>query len=184
MANFSTELDRAYVKKAKELGRPLTTEESTKLEGILFESWINEGRIDELIRTVLNRYGSDGGLTDIIILGHHLRVTKDEARIHSFFGSLLSRRVKAFYQWWPRARDGHLGCMQASAKASGEAFDIYIEYYHSLHALGLADECEALRKEMLRFQNRESIKSILPKSRPTIANSLTNIGTISRPLHQ
>lgn len=166
MASFSAEFDRICGKHAKELGRDLRGDELELLEGQLFQAWLEAGRLDELIRVILARFGRDGGATEIATLGHHLRQTKDEARIHALFGSLLSRRVKAFHEWWPRAGEGHLGCMQAAARASAEAFDVYIEYFHSLHALGLADECEALREEMLRFQNRESRRKVLPAARP------------------
>ena len=171
MASFSSELERACAKQAKELGRDLTSEELEQIEGLLFESWIDAGRLDELIRVIFARFGRDGGLTEIATLGHHLRETKDVERIHALFGGLLSCRVKAFHEWWPRAREGHIGCMQSAARASSEAFDIYVEYFYSLSTLSLVNECEALRNEMLRFQNRDSPKHILPPLRSATPKS-------------
>lgn len=162
MATFSAELERLWVKRSKELGRPLTSEESRKLDGELFQSWIDAGRLDELIRTILANWGREGGLEEIIVLGHHLRETKDAARIHSLFRQLLSRRVKAFHAWWPKAAQGNVGHMNSAARAAAEAMDIYVEYFNSLDALGLLSEREALREEMQRFQAREPIKKVLP----------------------
>lgn len=165
MASFGVEYERAWARQAKQLGRDLTTEESSEVEGRLFEAWLDAGRFDELIRTVLARHGRDGGLVDIIVLGHHLRQARDEARLHALFGALISRRVKAFHTWWPRAEAGHLGCMREAARAAAEAMDVYAEYFSSLDSLGLADQKEALRAEMLRFQQRLPVKAVLPKSR-------------------
>jgi hypothetical protein len=148
------------------LDRTLTKEEATEVEGLLFQAWIDAGRLDELIRTVLAKYGRDGGVVDIVVLGHHLRKVKDEARVHQLFGGLLSRRVKAFYGWWPKAIEGHVGCMREAARASAEAMDAYSEYFISLDALGLTEENELLREEMRRFQAREPVSKVLPKSRP------------------
>jgi hypothetical protein len=166
MPSFSVEYERAWIKRAKELGRDLTREEATEVEGLLFQAWMNAGRLDELIRTVLAKYGRDGGLDDIIVLGHHLRVARDEARVHQLFGGLVSRRVKAFYQWWPRAIEGHIGCMREAARASAEAMDAYSEYFISLDALDLDAEKELLREEIRRFQAREPLRQVLPKLRP------------------
>ena len=170
MPSFSAEYERAWAKRAKGLGRDLTKDEATEVEGQLFQAWIDAGRLDELIRTVLAKYGRDGGAVDIIVLGHHLRKMKDETRVHQFFGGLLSRRVKAFYQWWPKAVEGHIGCMREAARASAEAMDAYSEYFISLDALGLTDEKELLREEMKRFQAREPVKKVLPKLRPRSAS--------------
>mgnify|MGYP001295621414 CR=1 FL=1 len=164
MATFSAELERLWKKRSKELGRPLTPEESRKLDGELFQEWIDTGRIGELIKTILANWGRDGGLQEIMVLGFHLRGTKDDAHIHSLFRGLLSRRVKAFYEWWPKASEGHVGHMQSAARAAAEAMDIYVEYFISLDKLGLMAEREALREEMRRFQAREPIKSALPKN--------------------
>jgi hypothetical protein len=161
MPTFSAELDKACARAAREAGRDLAADEITRIEGQLFEDWIAAGRQDELIRTVLARYGRDGGLVDIITLGQHLRETRDGARIHALFGQLLSRRVKAFFEWWPQAADGHLGCMQASARAAAAAMDVFIEYFHSRHALGLDAGCDAVREAMLRLQSRRPQKDVL-----------------------
>jgi hypothetical protein len=169
MPTFSVEFEQLWARRAKELGRNLSGQEGTELEGHLFQSWIEAGRIDELIRTVLANHGRDGGLHDIVVLGHHLRETKDERRVHEFFGGLISRRVKAFYQWWPRAQEGHAGCMRDAARASAEAMDAYVEYFISLDALGLIEQKEQLREEMKRFQAREPRTKVLPKSRPSPA---------------
>lgn len=164
MATFSAELERLWKQRSKERGRPLTPEESRTLEGELFQAWMDAGRIDDLIRTILANWGRDGGLQDIIVLGHHLRATRDEAHIHLLFRGLLSRRVKAFYEWWPKASDGNVGHMQSAARAAAEAMDIYVEYFISLDTLGLMAEREALREEMRRFQAREPIRTVLPKT--------------------
>ena len=169
MPTFATEHERLCARRARELGRELDSAETRQLEGELFQQWIDAGRLDELVRTVLARHGRDGGLDDIIVLGHHLRQVRDEARIHALFGGLLSRRVKAFHEWWPRAAEGHLGCMQSAARAAAEAMDAYIEYFHSLHALGLQEQCDALRAGMLRFQAREPLKAVLPAARPAVS---------------
>ncbi len=165
MPSFSVELERSWAKRAKELARPLTKEESRELDGQLFHAWIAAGRLDELIRTIFASSGHDGGLEEIMVLGYHLREARDETRIHAFFRGLISRRVKAFHEWWPRAAEGHAGCMREAARAAAEAMDAYSEYFISLDKLGLNSEREALREEMKRFQAREPIRSVLPKAR-------------------
>jgi hypothetical protein len=166
MPSFSVEFERMYARQAKHLGRDLTKEESDEIEGQLLQSWIDAGRLDELIRRFHANYGRGGGLLDIIVLGHHLRKVRDEARLHQLFGGLISRRVKAFHEWWPRAAVGHIGCMREAARASAEAMDAYSEYVISLDALGLTEEKTSLREEMQRFQAREPAKKVLPKVRP------------------
>ena len=133
------------------------------LEGELFQSWIDAGRLDELIRTIHANHGRDGGLDEIIALGYHLRETADAVRIHTFFRGLISRRVKAYYGWWPKAQAGHVGCMQSAARAMAEAMDAYVEYFISLDKLGLPEACEALRAEMKLFQERSPLSRVLPK---------------------
>jgi hypothetical protein len=169
MPTFAVEHDRACARQAKALGRALTGEEIARLEGELLEAWIAAGRLDELIRTLLQRFGRDGGLVEIATLGHHLRATRDAPRVHALFGGLLSRRVKAFHDWWPDAAEGHLGAMQAAARTAAEAMDAYLEYMHCLHALALVDEAEALRAEMLRFQARLPARTVLPPRRGPVA---------------
>jgi hypothetical protein len=164
MPTFSVEFERLWAKRSKELGRTLTSEESRELDGQLFHSWIDAGRLDDLIRTILANFGRDGGLEEIIVLGAHLREAGDQAHIHTLFRGLISRRVKAFHQWWPRASGGHVGCMREAARASAEAMDVYIEYFNSLDRLGLHAEREELREEMKRFQAREPVKAVLPKA--------------------
>jgi hypothetical protein len=51
--------------------------------------------------------------------------------------------------------------MQASARAAAEAMDVFIEYFHSLHALGLDAGCDALRAAMQGFQSRCPQKDVL-----------------------
>ncbi|MFN3985828.1 MAG: hypothetical protein ACK4KV_10060 [Rhodocyclaceae bacterium] len=166
MPSFSVEYERIWAKRAKDLGRDLTTQEATELEGQLFQSWIDAGRLDELIRTIHANFGREGGAEEIVVLGYHLREARDEARVHQLFGGLISRRVKAFHEWWPRAAEGHVGCMRDAARASAEAMDAYTEYFISLDALGLTEEKELLREEMKRFQARASARQVLPKNRP------------------
>jgi hypothetical protein len=170
MPSFSSEFEKSWKQRARALGRDLTSEEATEVEGQLFQAWIDAGRLDELIRSVLQKYGQEGGLVDIAVLGHHFRQTRDAKRIHALFGSLLSRRVKAFHQWWPRASIGHVGCMQAAAHASAQAMDAYVEYFMSLDALGLHAEREALSEEMERFQARLPAQHVLPKKRPAVVD--------------
>ena len=164
MATFGVEFESLWAKRAKELGRDLTKEESRELDGLLFQSWIDSGRLDDLIRTIFANSGRDGGLEEIAVLGYHLRATKDVDRIHKLFRGLISRRVKAFHEWWPRALKGHVGCMREAARASAEAMDAYIEYFNSLDNLGLVSEREDLRTEMKRFQAREPARAVLPKA--------------------
>lgn len=163
MPSFSTEFERLYATTAKPLGRALTSEEKRALEGELFASWIKAGRIAELIRMIHANYGRDGGLDDIIVLGYHLREARDAEHIHLLFRGLITRRVKAYYEWWPRAAEGHVGCIQTAARAMAEAMDAYIEYFVSLDKLGLDVEREALREEMKRFQAREPVAKVLPR---------------------
>jgi len=165
MASFSAEFETQWAHRAKQLGRDLHEEESRALEGELFQAWIDAGRLDELIRTVHANHGRGGGLVDIVTLGHHLRQARDERRLHTLFGGLLSRRVKAFYTWWAKAESGHAGGMREAARACAEAMDAYVEYFISLDSLGLAAQKEALRAEMLRFQQRLPLKQVLPPSR-------------------
>jgi len=164
MASFSAELDALCRRQAREQGRDLAVDEIDRLEGELFNAWLASGRVDALARLLLHRFGRDGGLVEIVSLGHHLRKTRDEARIHSFFNALLSRRIKAFYGWWPKASQGHLGSMQSAARAAAETMDVYIEYFHSLHALGLEAGCEQLRDGMRRFQARDPMATVLKAS--------------------
>lgn len=162
MPTYSVEFERLWAKQSKELGRDLTEEESRRLDAVLFHSWIETGRLDELIHTTMTRSGRDGGLEEVMVLGHHLREIKDEARIHSFFRGLIRIRVKAFHEWWPQAAQGHIGCMCEAARASAEVMNVYVEYFHSLDRLGLDQQKEALREEMLRFQAREPVSRVLP----------------------
>lgn len=76
---------------------------------------------------------------------------------------MIAIRVKAFHQWWPRAAEGHVGCMREAARAAAQAMDAYLEYFNSLDRLGLMAERESLRAEMLRFQAREPVKNVLPQ---------------------
>lgn len=166
MPSFSVEYERLWSQRARALGRDLTAEEARQLEGELFQAWIDAERFDELIRTIHANHGHSGGGEDIVVLGYHLRERKDRDRIHQFLGGLISRRVKAFYQWWPKAEEGHIGSMREAARASAEAMDAYSEYYISLDSLGLHDEKERLREEMRQFQARLPVKSVLPRTRP------------------
>lgn len=168
MATFSVEFERRYRQRAKSLGRDLGKEESVELEAQLFQDWIDAGRFDELIRTVFSNHGREGGEDQIVVLGYHLRARRDAAHIHALFGGLISRRVKAFYEWWAKARDGHVGGMREAAKSSAEAMYAYAEYFISLDALGMKAEMEALRAEMLRFQAREPVAQVLPRRRPSV----------------
>ncbi|WP_425259180.1 hypothetical protein ACPOLB_27075 [Rubrivivax sp. RP6-9] len=163
MPTFRVELDRLCAKRAKDLGRDLTAEELREIDGRLFQAWIDAGRLDDLIRTIIANFGRDGGLEEIIVLGHHLRETKDVARIHALFRRLISIRVKAFHLWWPRAAEGHVGCMREAARTSAAAMDAYLEYFNSLDRLGLQEERENLRAEMQRFQAREAVRNVLPQ---------------------
>lgn len=165
MPSYSVEFERLWARRAKSLGRDLTQEEARVLDGELFQSWIDAGRLDDLIRTILANFGRDGGLEEIITLGHHLRKTHDQARVHTLFRGLIARRVKAFHSWWPRASQGHVGCMREAARASAQAMDAYIEYFLSLDHLGLHEQREDLRAEMVRFQAREPAKAVLPRVR-------------------
>jgi hypothetical protein len=72
--------------------------------------------------------------------------------------------VKAYYEWLPRALEGHVGCMRTGAPAMAEAMDVYVEYFISLDKVGSKEECEALREEMERFQSRLPIANVLPKT--------------------
>lgn len=164
MPSFSVEFERLWAQRAKELGRDLTKEETRELDGQLFQSWIDAGRIDDLIRTILANSGRAGGMEEIIPLGHHLCKARDESHVHTLFRGLISRRVKAFHDWWPRAQEGHVGCMKEASRASAEAMDAYCEYFICLEALGLHAERESLRDEMKRFQAREPVRSVLPRS--------------------
>ena len=164
MPSFSAEFERLWAQRAKTLGRDLTQEEATVLEGELFQAWIDAGRLDELIRTIHANHGREGGLDDVISLGHHLRESGHVARIHTFFRGLISRRVKAFHEWWPRAETGHVGCMRSAARAMAEAMDAYVEYFISLDKLGLSAELEALRVEMKLFQERAPASRVLPRN--------------------
>lgn len=166
MPSFSVEYERLWSRRAREVGRELTTEEARRLEGELFQAWIDAERFDELIRTIHANHGHSGGAEDIVVLGYHLRERQDEARIHELFGGLISRRVKAFYQWWPRAVEGHVGGMRDAARACAEAMDVYTEYFISLDSLGLHEEKERLREEMRQFQARLPVKTVLPLTRP------------------
>lgn len=164
MPSFSVELDRLWTKRAKTLGRVLTSEESRELDGQRFHAWIDAGRLDVLSRTILANAGREDGLEEIIVLGHHLRETGDQACVHILFRGLISRRVKAFHAWWSPASADQVGCMREAARASAEAMDACIEYFNSLDRLGLHAEQEALREEMKRFQAREPVKAVLPKA--------------------
>lgn len=164
MPSFSVEFERSWARRAKELGRDPTPAEAKALEAAQFQAWIDAGRLDELIRTILANHGREGGLEDVQALGYHLRQIRDRERIDALFRKLIAVRVKAFHDRWPRACDGHIGAMQAAAKAMAEAMDAYVEYFASLDALGAAADGEALREEMKRFQAREPLSAVLPKA--------------------
>jgi hypothetical protein len=92
MPFFASELNAAWRKRAKELGRDPTPEEGEVIEAELVEAWISAQRFDELITRFLSEYGREGGNLDLIILGHALRQRKDAARIHKLFRSVVNNR--------------------------------------------------------------------------------------------
>ena len=155
MGSFPKELDSAWRKRESVLGRELSGEEGTVVEGKLFEAWIAAGRYDELIRRIHSIHAVEGGLTDIIVLGYSLREKRDIERIHALFRGLLNRRLKAFWSSWPYALQGHVGHMVAASKSASATMEVYLEYFHSLTTVGLAQESDALHIEMLAFQARE-----------------------------
>lgn len=77
MPSFGVELERRCAASARALGRDLRGDEIERLAGELFADWIADGRLDELIRSVLSRFGTEGGLAEIIALAHHLRAVGD-----------------------------------------------------------------------------------------------------------
>ncbi len=162
MPTFSVELSSLWRKRRKAIGRDLTAEEGTVLEGELFEIWIQDKRYDDLIRYVLHSFGRDGGQIEIAILGHALTESNDIERIHKLFRSLLSRRLRGYWEFWPEAKDGHIGCMFQAAKHMSDTMEIYVEYFVRLNKAGLEQEQELIRKEMLHFQKRELPKSFKP----------------------
>lgn len=154
MGSFPSELDSAWRKRKKELGRELTRHEGKHLEGELFESWVEARRYDELIRRIHHEYDVGGGLHECAVLGYALREIKDVERIHTLFRGLISRRTKAFWKSWPAAASGHVGHMLLASQRMASAMETYLEYFHSLTALALQSESEQLRAEMITFQAR------------------------------
>lgn len=154
MGNFPKELDSAWRKRRKELGRELTGEEGEQLEGELFESWVDAGRYDELIRRIHHEFDVEGGAHECAVLGYALREAKDAERLHTLFRGLISRRTKAFWESWPAAESGHVGHMLLASQRMTSAMESFLEYFHSLTTLGLKEESEQLRLDMLAFQTR------------------------------
>jgi hypothetical protein len=160
MPSFSAEHSAAWNKRANDLGRDLTYEEDRVLQGELVAAWIAAERFDELITKFLRDYGREGGHVDLVVLGNALRRKGDIDRVNMLFRSLVTRRTSAFWQSWPKAESGQVGHMQEAAKYMSEAMVAYREYYLSLDALGMVDEREALRAEMLMFQGRTRPKKV------------------------
>lgn len=158
MGKFTAEFEKAYAKRQRELGRDLTQLESEIVEEELFKNWIDQGRFDELIRRIHSEYGVEGGVGECAILGYTLREQKDARHIHALFQGLITRRTRAFWEFWPKAQTGHIGSMLTAAQRMANAMESYLEYFISLKAIGLDDEAELLRAEMLAFQARERIK--------------------------
>jgi hypothetical protein len=154
MPSFSSELNAAWKKRAKALGRDPTQEEGEVIEAELVQAWISAKRFDELITRFLSQYGREGGHIELIVLGHALRKNKDLDRTHKLFRSVVTRRTNAFWQSWPKAATGHIGHMRDAAKYMSEAMLAYTEYVISLDALGMTAERELLRAEMLSLQDR------------------------------
>lgn len=171
MGKFPTELESAYRKQSRELGRDLTQLEIAILEEQLFNQWIEQGRIDELIRRIHSEYGVEGGERECFILGYALREQKDALHIHALFQGLIARRTKAFWAFWTEAQTGHTGAMLGAAKRMASAMESYLEYFVSLKALQLDDEAELLRAEMLTFQARErATKAARPKASKSVTS--------------
>lgn len=157
MSKFAKELDKAYGRRMKELGRVLTKEESDVLEAELFHEWVVAGRYDELIRRMHAVYDVGGGHEECIVLGNALQQAGDVARIDDLFRGLIKRRTRAFWSNWDQAQAGHPGHMLGCAKQAAEVMDAYLEYYIRIANLGLEDQKERLRQEMLAFQARERL---------------------------
>lgn len=160
MGTFPKELDQVWRQRRKELGRELTASEGIDVEGALFESWVDAERFDELIRRIHSVYDVEGGVHEIAVLGYALRERKDVPRIHSLFRGLLSRRLKSFWKAWRTAEEGHIGGMLLAAQRCASAMEAYVEYYHSLWAVDLGEECDRLQQEMLALQQRREFQGL------------------------
>lgn len=155
MGAFPRELERAYARRMKELGRVLTSDEGEVLEAELFQSWVSAGRHDELIRRMHAVHDREGGREEIIVLGHALQAAGDVERIDTLFLGLIDRRARAFWANWPLAESGHPGHMAGCARQAASTLEVYLEYYVRLAGLGLDDRKERVRREMLAFQARD-----------------------------
>lgn len=157
MGKFPRELDKAYGRRMRELGRVLTKEEGDVLEAEVFQAWVAAGRYDELIRRMHAIHDINGGHEECVVLGNALQQAGDIARIEELFRGLIKRRTKAFWASWDQARAGHPGHMLGCARQAAEVMDVYLEYYIRVANLGLDDLKEQLRVEMLAFQARERV---------------------------
>jgi hypothetical protein len=157
VSTFPRELDKAFARRMKELGRDLTREEGEVLEGKLFESWIEAGRYDELICRMHAVYDREGGLVECVVLGEALQKAGDIARIDALFQGLIKRRANAFWANWKQAQAGHPGHMRGCARQAAELMDVYLEYYIRAANLGLDDRKDQIRQKMLAFQARERV---------------------------
>lgn len=155
MSRFERELDRSWAALEKTLGREPTLAEGERLEGELFQSWIEQGRFEDLIRHLHETYELEGGYVDCVTLGKALRDAGRVDDVHALFRGLVRSRAQAFWRSWPEAQKGVLGHMRDAAKHFASCMESYAEYHHNLWALGLVDAQAELKAEMLRFQARE-----------------------------
>jgi hypothetical protein len=161
MPSYSAELDSLLVKKQAALGRQLFPQETAALCVGLVETWFERGQTEGLIRYLLSEFSREGGQQEISTLGRLLADKQDVDSLQTLFRGLISRRVKAFCQWWPRAQTANIGYMRSAAHAMAEAMDVYVEYCVWLDKLGRRAEYEDLKAEMLRLQARLSVSKIL-----------------------
>ena len=162
MGSFTNELDSLWRKKEKELKRHLTKEEGENLKEELFIEWIDNDRIDDAIKRVLYKYGREGGEREIFLVTYKLNETLDADKIHSFYQALLSRRFRGYTEFWPKAKQGHIGSMYQASKHMADTMEIYLWYFDSLDQLGLENAKVQIKKEMILFQNHKLPNSFKP----------------------
>lgn len=149
---FEAALDDAFEVRKQELGRAPGLDETETLRQQLFKSWMEAGRFDELIAYIHWYYELEGGRADCAILCEDLIRQADQARIEKLFRGLISVRAEAFWRFWPKAAEGHIGGMRESAHALSQAMDAYAGLWHGYWALKDEAGQARIQQEMLQLQ--------------------------------
>jgi hypothetical protein len=117
----------------------------------LFEAWLAERRFADLVAHALEAYETEGGHASCVVLSAGMREAGEDRLIHRLWKGLIASRTHAFWQAWPGAGEGHVGSLRDAAVRRAAALEAMAEYYNNLWHLGLPEEMERVREEMVRL---------------------------------